>query len=129
MRGQARENKDSWALELLEAGGRDVREFGLEEVQTYEVEDYTPFSLRWLEDFFRLSTCRAIGMGVGPIPWTAIRQYSEVQEHDENEWRVFEIVMVQMDSVYLTWQAEQQEEKLAESKNRGRVNMRRTMAR
>ena len=34
--------------------------------------------LTWVwEAFWELSTCRAVGAVMGPIPWTAVRAYGE----------------------------------------------------
>ena len=34
----------------------------------------------WYRAFNQLSTCRQVGMGMGPIPWTAIHLYAEINE-------------------------------------------------
>lgn len=60
----------------------------------------------YFEAFSRLSTCRQIGMGVGPIPWTAIVQYAALQELDQ--WHADMLIwcIEAMDAAYLNWSAE-----------------------
>ena len=53
----------------------------------------------WYEDFWRLSTERQIGMGIGPIPASAIDRY--VAEWDDEDAELFEHCIRQMDEVYL----------------------------
>lgn len=49
--------------------------------------------------FWSLSTCRQVGMGVGPIMWTAIKEYAEYFQIDDLE--EFYFLISQMDAVYL----------------------------
>lgn len=53
----------------------------------------------WYEDFWQLSTERQIGMGVGPIPASAISQH--VAGWSEEDAEVFEFCIRRMDEVYL----------------------------
>ena len=58
--------------------------------------------LNWLwEAFMDLTTCRPIGMGVGPIPWTAIQTYAESERLDPEETWTLHQVIRHMDQVYL----------------------------
>jgi len=55
----------------------------------------------YYEAFNALSTCRQIGMGIGPIPWTAVRQYAEdLGMEGISRDRLFTLVS-EMDSVYI----------------------------
>lgn len=57
--------------------------------------------------FFELSTCRHYGANIpGPIPWTAIKHYSESEAFTEDEeFYLFSIVRA-MDSAYRGWMEE-----------------------
>jgi hypothetical protein len=47
-------------------------------VKDHELEpDLEPFSV-YLEAFYELSSCRNTGLGMGPIPFTAIVQYFKI---------------------------------------------------
>lgn len=35
--------------------------------------------------YFELATCRPVGMGLGPIPWTAIHEYAEANGVQDGE--------------------------------------------
>lgn len=63
----------------------------------------------YLEAFGELSTCRAIGMDVGPIPWSAIVQYVD-RQRIEADWE-FNTVIRSMDSEYLKFVRDQREKK------------------
>ena len=56
----------------------------------------------WLwEAFNALSSCRAIGMSVGPIPWTAIQQYADVHGFTEDETYMLHNVVRHADDIFL----------------------------
>ena len=56
----------------------------------------------WHEDFWRLSTERQIGMGLGPIPASAIDKHTA--GWDSEDAAVFEFCIRQMDDVYMKLQ-------------------------
>lgn len=37
----------------------------------------------FLDAFFELNTCRQIGMGVAPIPWTCVKDYAVAYDLDD----------------------------------------------
>jgi hypothetical protein len=51
--------------------------------------------------FNELSSERQIGMGLGPIPLSAIRRYAEEWELDGDEYEVFYSIIRKMDIKYL----------------------------
>ncbi len=52
--------------------------------------------------FHELSTCRQVGMILGPIPWAAIRDYCEdLGIDDEDERADFTMIIRLLDDVYL----------------------------
>lgn len=53
--------------------------------------------------FNELSTCRNIGLAVGPIPWTAIRQYAEFMGLDDLQFENFNFLIRSMDRAYMEW--------------------------
>lgn len=63
----------------------------------------------WLWDgFLALNTCRPVGFGPGPIPWTAIDAYANAEKFDEHERWVFFAVIRHMDGVWLQHVAEKE---------------------
>lgn len=78
-----RYGKDADALEAMAASGRHVPAI-----------DSRPEVLAWgwlWEAYLDLSTCRSIGMAVGPIPWTAIHLYGQgLGVHDR--WMLGEVI-------------------------------------
>jgi len=60
----------------------------------------------WLwQAFIDLNTCRTYGMGPGPIPWTAIQRYTEVEEFGEEDTWILHRVIRQLDNVWLDHKA------------------------
>jgi hypothetical protein len=53
----------------------------------------------WYEDFWRLSTERQIGFGIGPIPASAIDRHVSGWRYDDAE--MFEFCIREMDGVYM----------------------------
>lgn len=51
--------------------------------------------------FWELSTCRAIGMGEGPIPWGAMNDYAERHGIYGDEFDRFVLIIKGMDAAYL----------------------------
>lgn len=49
--------------------------------------------------FHELSTCRQIGMALGPIPWTAIDRYAE--RHGIGDFEQFATLVRACDAAYL----------------------------
>jgi hypothetical protein len=54
--------------------------------------------------FWELTTCRALGMAEGPIPWTAIYQYAAAHGiRDSDEIDYLSAVVKRMDIAYLDY--------------------------
>lgn len=54
--------------------------------------------------FWELTSCRQYGMGVGPIPWTAIKEWCEVNYTlDEPDFEYFSAVLRGLDAIYMKW--------------------------
>lgn len=51
--------------------------------------------------FHRLSTCRSMGFGMGPVPWTAIEAYSTAMGFDDRHRHDLHYHMRAMDSTFL----------------------------
>ena len=64
----------------------------------------------YLEAFRELGTTRGIGMGIGPIPFTAILQYSRL--YDVDDFEEFLFLIRQMDNCYLELEAKRQKAEL-----------------
>jgi hypothetical protein len=70
-----------------------------------EADDHLGFE--WAA-FAELSTERQMGMGVGPIPWSAIDRYAERWGTDDaDDYARFCRLMGAMDREFLRWHAEQ----------------------
>lgn len=69
--------------------------------------------------FHDLSTCRAVGFDVGPIPWTAINAWAAEHNLRGEVRRVFATVIRRMDAAWLKSERERLE---AEAKNKERAN-------
>lgn len=60
----------------------------------------------YMDAFNRLSTCRQLGMGVGPIPWTAIGLYAVQAELDTDHTDKLYYYIEAMDAAFLKWSAD-----------------------
>lgn len=67
----------------------------------------------WYDDFWRLSTERQIGMGVGPIPASAIDRHVAGWGYEDAE--LFEFCIRRMDGVYLMRQNSSEEPQAPEA--------------
>ena len=59
--------------------------------------------------FWALSSCRALGMSIGPIPWSAIDAYARRHGFDEDpqSYDAFMFLIQDMDSVFMEHAAAQ----------------------
>ena len=53
--------------------------------------------------FTDLSTCREVGMAIGPIPWTAIRAYADTYDLGLDEFNDLVYHLGQMDAAYMDY--------------------------
>ena len=60
----------------------------------------------YLAAFHRLSTCRPLGFGPGPIPWRDIHRYALHAGLDRSATESFTTVIMTMDAAWLRWQEE-----------------------
>lgn len=60
----------------------------------------------YLKAFWDLSTCRQMGMGLGPIPWLSIHEYGKLTCNTEESYEDFQFHIRQLDSAYLNWASE-----------------------
>jgi len=65
----------------------------------------------YLGAFWELSTCRAMGMSIGPIPWDKVVDYARFAGLDYDNLGLFVMVIRAMDSVYLEWLSKKAENK------------------
>lgn len=73
--------------------------------------------------FYELGTSRPIGMGVGPIPFTAIVEYFKIYgTQDEDDFDEFLYVMRRMDSTFLLLNASALKEKQSANTNPDKKN-------
>lgn len=73
--------------------------------------------LYWVA-FMELNSCRGIGMGPGPIPWTAIREYCLEFRLDEDQAEDMFFIIRQLDNSYLLHN--EKKSKSESGKSRGR---------
>lgn len=69
----------------------------------------------YYDAFQELSTSRSIGLGVGPIPFTAIVEYSRIYELEEFE--EFAYIIRKMDNAFLELNAQESNSKENKSAN------------
>lgn len=65
----------------------------------------------YYDAFLELSTCRAIGMSLGYIPWTAIKEYGEVYQFDSEQTEDLFYFVREMDQAFLKYHAKVQDGK------------------
>lgn len=100
---------DGWASGTMAARGLDPVDHGLDAPSGDDGDAALIGDDVWIADFMELHTCRDIGMGEGPIPWTAIRDYAADRGIAGPDRRAFETVIRHMDAAYLRDQAERRE--------------------
>lgn len=61
--------------------------------------------------FLELSTCRSIGMGAGPIPWTAVNDYAERMGLTDEGFETLLALVKRLDAEYLKWQDRKRKKK------------------
>lgn len=57
----------------------------------------------FLQAFWDLSTCRQIGMGLGPIPWTSVESYATLYFESDGFKQDLHFHIRQLDAAYLEW--------------------------
>lgn len=77
--------------------------------------DSRPVLPMWLHDtwaaFWKVGSCRQVGMGTGPIPWTAINDYAIRYRINGEDFEDFEHIIREMDGCYLEKQRAKQDAK------------------
>ena len=56
----------------------------------------------YIRAFWELSSCRQFGQFVGPVPWDKIVAYAERKQLDSAMVEVLEVVIRELDEVYLS---------------------------
>ena len=57
----------------------------------------------FVQAFGDLNTCRQTGMGVGPIPWTAIQEYCDLIDGSDDFKRDLHYHIRRLDHAFLAW--------------------------
>jgi hypothetical protein len=78
-----------------------------------------------MEAFWELSSTRAFGMVVGPIPWHRMVQYAEHRGLEDEMVDLFVRVMRELDEAYLKWQTGRQKKQLGAEQSADDVKARR----
>lgn len=63
----------------------------------------------YMKAFSELSTCRQIGMSLGPIPWRDMLLYAQYHCLDSFTIDLFISIIKAMDTFYLDWHRKEQE--------------------
>jgi hypothetical protein len=65
--------------------------------------DLLPGDEFYVDAFWELCTCRALGMSIGPIPWRDVVSYAEYVELEHDLISVFVRAIRALDNIYLVW--------------------------
>lgn len=66
---------------------------------------YLEFGLElYYNAYIALNTCRQVGFGFAPIPWTAIDQYARAHDFADDQRLALEHYIRKMDNVLESWQ-------------------------
>lgn len=65
----------------------------------------------FVQAFWDLSTCRQMGMGLGPIPWISIQEYCIMLQCSEDFTKDLHYHIRRIDQAYLNWASESNKEK------------------
>jgi hypothetical protein len=60
----------------------------------------------YVQAFWKMHTCRPVGFGEGPIPWTVIQNYCTIYGMDPEMSSDFEDIILAMDRAYLKFRSE-----------------------
>lgn len=69
-----------------------------------------------MKAFWDLSTCRQVGMGLGPIPWDSMVRYAQFYGLEDDVAEAFVYIIRAMDIVYLDWEREEAEQRRRQQK-------------
>lgn len=70
----------------------------------------------YITAFWELCSCRAFGQAMGPIPWTAIREYGHTAGLSDAMMGVFTMVIRELDEFYLSKLIDEQRDRAAREK-------------
>jgi hypothetical protein len=73
----------------------------------------------YMSAFYSLSSCRAVGMAEGRIPWTAVKDYALYYGLDEVEFDILWELITRVDAAYLDWQSKRVAKKEPVKKSTG----------
>ena len=96
--------RDGFQVDAAEVKGRGYPDWYLEGPELIGQDAF------YLAAFWRLSTCRQIGMGLGPIPWRDIVDYGARVALDSREIEVLVKIVHVMDHAYLGWMNSQSDD-------------------
>lgn len=82
-----------------------------EEPELYDGDEF------FLTAFWALSRSRAVGFGVGYIPWHLILEYGRVAKLKGQLLRQFTEILMEMDNGFVKWHADKSERERQEKTN------------
>lgn len=59
--------------------------------------------------FWDLTTCRTTGLSVAPIPWSAMKEYADLLELDDEQTESLFLLVRAMDNAYMDFRARKKE--------------------
>lgn len=65
----------------------------------------------YLSAFHTLNSCRSMGMGLGPIPWTSVVEYGKMYCTTRESFDDLQFHVKSLDECYLTWVNESNKDK------------------
>lgn len=68
-----------------------------------------PWLKLYWDAFWDLTTCRSSGLSVAPIPWSAVRDYAETFEFDDEQTSSLYFLVRAMDNAYMDYRARKKE--------------------
>lgn len=94
-----------YSIEAGIAKGRELPNWFKNAPEPYPGDEF------YLKAFYDLSSCRDIGMSLGPIPWRDILTYAIYSKLDDDLIEPFIQIIREMDSGFLEVEAKKQEAK------------------
>ena len=87
-----------WTIDVLVERGAPLPEWYVEQPALFLGGEF------YMNAFMRLSTCRQVGMTLGPIPWDKAEAYIQSRGFSTVFCDFFLQVIYEMDSAWIEWQ-------------------------
>ena len=94
---ELRWSRDGYAVKQRLEQGKEPPSWFYDEPHTSDAEWF------YIRSYFKLATCKGVGMSMGPIPWTAIHEFVDRIGFDQEMRGVFERVIWSLDNEWQDW--------------------------